>query len=133
MDDETRADVQRYVQRAWHDIKAVEVNLQNGFYAVAISRAYYAMFYAATALLKTKGIERSRHAGVISAFGQYFVKTGIFEVEYARILSRAYESRSDTDYDVRFVSDEELSQKRLNEARQFVTRAEKYLEEMGAL
>lgn len=133
MDDETRADVQRYVQRAWHDIKAVEVNLQNGFYAVAVFRAYYAMFYAATALLTTKGIERSRHAGVISAFGQYFVKTGLIEVEFAKILTQAFNSRNDASYDLMLIPDEDLAHTELEDARRFVARIEHYLREKGEL
>ena len=42
MDEKTKADVRLYMNRARLDLQAVEVSLQNGFYAVAVSRAYYA-------------------------------------------------------------------------------------------
>ena len=71
-------------------------NLQQGFYAVAVTRAYYAMFYAATALLESQGISGSRQSGVVAAFGEHFVKTGLMQVDYAKmsLLSAALYSRS---------------------------------------
>jgi uncharacterized protein (UPF0332 family) len=55
----SKEEIQLYLDRARQDLQAVEINIQNDLYNVAISRAYYAMFYAATALLKSKGIERN--------------------------------------------------------------------------
>ncbi len=75
-----------YLDYARRDLQAAESNLNLGFYHITISRAYYAMFYAASALLASKGITRSRHSGVLSAFGEQFVRTGL-------IPSRAGSSR----------------------------------------
>lgn len=54
-----------YLDRAHQDLQAAESNLRQGFYTVAVTRAYYAMFYAANALLAAKGISRSKHSGVL--------------------------------------------------------------------
>ena len=67
------------------DLQAAKSNLQQSFYGVAITRAYYAMFYAASALLASEGISRSKHSGVHSAFGERFVKGGPIEAEYAKM------------------------------------------------
>lgn len=65
-----------------------------------VSKAYYVMFYAAKAALLTAGIvDVHRHAGVISFFGERFVKTGKVDRRYAKILSRALDARLDADYD----------------------------------
>lgn len=72
-------DVRLYLERARVDLLAAESNIQQGFHSVAISRAYYAMFYAASALLASKGLSRSKHSGVHSAFGEQFVKAGLIE------------------------------------------------------
>jgi uncharacterized protein (UPF0332 family) len=40
------------------------------------------MFYAATAALLFQNVKRSKHSGVIAAFGQRFVKTGTFTAEH---------------------------------------------------
>lgn len=73
-----------YLNRARRDLKAAESNLKLGYYYIAVSRSYYAMFYAASALLASKGVVRSKHSGVMSAFGEYFVKTGIIEPDHAK-------------------------------------------------
>lgn len=122
----SREEIQLYLDRAKRDLRAVEVNIQNELYNVAISRAYYAMFYAATALLQSKGIERKKHAGVISAFGEYFVKTGLIEVDYAKMLTQAFDSRNDGDYDVTFVAGKELAEAEFKDAERFVSRIDKY-------
>ena len=49
-----------------------------------ISRAYYAMFYAATAVLHNNGKSYSSHAAVISAFGKDIVHAGHVPQELQR-------------------------------------------------
>jgi uncharacterized protein (UPF0332 family) len=93
-----------YMDRAHDDLQASRAILGQGFYGVAVTRAYYAMFYAASALLSSKGIARSKHSGVHSAFGEHFVKTSLIEVEYAKMLANAFDSRLDSDYDVLFTA-----------------------------
>jgi uncharacterized protein (UPF0332 family) len=41
-------------------------NLEAGDSRASVNRACYAVFYAASAMLLTKGIERRKHSGVIS-------------------------------------------------------------------
>ncbi len=48
-------DVQPYLDRAREELWAVEVNIREELYAVAISRCYYAMFYAVSGLLASIG------------------------------------------------------------------------------
>ncbi len=44
--------------------------LEDGDNDFATARAYYAVFYAAKAALISQAINRSKHSGVIAAFGQ---------------------------------------------------------------
>lgn len=118
-----------YLDRARRDLKAAESNLKLGYYYIAVSRSYYAMFYAASALLVSKGVVRSKHSGVISAFGEFFVRTGIIEADYAKAIGNAFDSRLDSDYDVAFTIEKEAAEDILADARQFVSRVERYFEE----
>jgi uncharacterized protein (UPF0332 family) len=124
-------EVQLYLDRAHVDLQAAQSNLNQGFHGVAITRAYYAMFYAASALLTSQGISRSKHAGVHSAFGEHFVKTGLIEPEYAKMLGHAFDSRLDSDYDVAFTPERALGEEVLHDARRFVERVESYLRQAG--
>ena len=65
----------------------------------AVNRFYYAAFYAAKAVLATKGLDSSKHSGVIALFQQHFVKTGVIDQAIAKALPRAFEWRLDTDYE----------------------------------
>lgn len=44
----------------------------DGYYNDAVSKAYYAMFYAGRALLLAVGADPHKHTGVVSLFGEYF-------------------------------------------------------------
>ena len=54
------------MERAYEKLKVVKSLFATGFYSDAVSRAYYAMFYAARALLSEKNIYPKAHRGVIS-------------------------------------------------------------------
>jgi uncharacterized protein (UPF0332 family) len=128
-----RTEIQLYLDRAGQDLRAAESNLQQSFYAVAVTRAYYAMFYAASALLASKGIARSKHAGVLSAFGEHFVKSGLIGPEYAKMLGSAFDSRLDSDYDILFLAERRLAEDVLRDAHRFVERTTEYLAQVGLL
>jgi len=127
------AEVELYLNRAHQDLQAVQSILDQGFYNIAVSRAYYAMFYATTALLTSKGIARSKHSGVVSAFSQYFVKTGLIETEYAKMLAHVFNLRLGSDYDVTSSADKTMAEAVIQDAQRFVDRAEMYLQQAGVL
>jgi uncharacterized protein (UPF0332 family) len=85
------------------------------------------MFYAASGLLLTKGISRGKHAGVIAAFRQHFVKSGLIETEYSELYGAVMESRISGDYEVAFEADLPTAEKALHSARHFVERVSTYL------
>jgi uncharacterized protein (UPF0332 family) len=72
----SRAEIEALVQRAERSLRSARNLLDDGDHDFAISRAYHAMFYAATAALLAENIKRSKHSGVIAAFAQHLVKPG---------------------------------------------------------
>lgn len=96
-------------------------------YRGAMNRYYYAAFHAARALLATRGVDASRHAGVIALFQQHFVKTGDFPAETARALPRSFEKRLSSDYsDFVEISAEEVERARV-EVHAFVETCRQHL------
>jgi len=69
-----------------------------GLFDDAVSRAYYAMFYAAKAGLLSKGVELRRHSASIAKFRELFIVTGQVEPEYLRYLGQAQTARERSDY-----------------------------------
>lgn len=128
-----RQEVALYIEHAHQMLEVAEHNVADGFYGSAINRAYYAIFYAANALLATRGLSRSKHSGVIAAFRQYFVKPGPIEVEYGDIYGRVMDDRHISDYDVETTIEPDRARTDLEDARRFVHRVERYLQGGGWL
>lgn len=126
-----RSEIELYLERAYNALQQAKDNLNLDHYDVVTSRAYYAMFYAASALLASKGISRSKHSGVHSAFGQYFAKPGLIEPQYSRMLINAFNVRLDSDYDVKPLLNGALAEDILRDAQQFVERVTAYLQQEG--
>lgn len=73
---------------------------------IAASRAYYAAFYAAVALLLSRQQSFGKHSGVVSAIHRDYVKTGLLSLDSGRALQKLFELRGIGDYGER---DSELS------------------------
>ncbi|MCL4489072.1 MAG: HEPN domain-containing protein [Chloroflexi bacterium] len=86
------------LERAEQSIRASQDLSIKGYYDFAASRAYYAAFYAATAVLLNEGLDFSKHSGVIASIHQRFVKTGKLSEEQGKDLNWLFEVRSIGDY-----------------------------------
>lgn len=128
-----RAQVIKYPARARQALSAGELALAHDDYITAVNRAYYATFYAANALLSTKGLERSKHSGVIAAFRQHFIKTGLIEAEYSDIYGAVMEDRAEGDYNLEFDTDADQAEQDMARAQRFLARAEHALQEIRIL
>ena len=122
-------EIESLIQRARRYLKSAEILLLEGDYESSVSRTYYAMFYSAQAMLLTKNLSFSSHKGVISAFGEHFVKTGIFPREMGRELNRAFEKRQIGDYEYTFVISEEEAEEILANGKEFVEKIVQHLKE----
>ena len=81
-------------------LDAARILCTEGHYEDSINRAYYAMYLAALALLHRKGVETKTHAGLISAIGSEYVKTGELAREHGRALNLVKELREEVDYTI---------------------------------
>jgi len=91
------------------------------------------MFYATEAVLLTKKLNFSSHKSVISLFGEHFIKTGIFESDMGKILSKSFEKRMVGDYSYVSEMSKEDAEKVLNWAKDFVKEIKDYLIKNGHL
>jgi uncharacterized protein (UPF0332 family) len=118
-----------YIQNALEMLEASHVLVDNDFYSSAINRAYYAVFYAANALLVTKGLSQGKHSGVISAFRQHFIKTGLIAQEYSKIYGRLMEDRHQSDYELELLVSMEDAILNLHDAERFVAEVRRWLKQ----
>lgn len=128
-----RQEIVLYLNQAHEMLTVAAHNLNNDFYASAINRAYYAIFYAANAMISTQGLARSKHSGVIGAFRQVFIKPGLIEAEYSHIYGRVMDDRHLGDYEIHRTITNDRATSDLEDARRFVNRMETYLRGEGWL
>jgi len=88
------------LQRAEINLKAAKELLEKEYFDIAAARAYYAAFYAASALLLSQDIDTNKHSGVIVLIHQHFVKTGKLDKEQGKNLNWLFEIRGVGDYGV---------------------------------
>jgi len=126
-------EINSLIARAKRYLKSAEILLEEGDYESSVSRTYYAMFYSAQAMLLTKNLSFSSHKGVISAFGEHFVKTDIFPREMGRELNKAFEKRQIGDFEYTFVISKNEAEEILKNGKKFVEKIAQHLKEKKML
>jgi uncharacterized protein (UPF0332 family) len=117
------AEVKANIERAEQAVNAAQKLLLDGYHDFAASRAYYAVFYAASALLLQEGLEFRKHSGVIAAIHQHFIKTGRIEKEFGKNLNWLFELRSIGDYGVTTHVPAADAEQAINTAMDFLQKA----------
>lgn len=92
--------VRRRLAKAQRAVSSARRDLASRDFDFAAERAYYAMFYAAEALLAHHDLRFRSHGAVHGAFGQQFVKPGIIGVQHHRALLDAFEARQLATYGI---------------------------------
>ena len=127
------AEIHAYMQRAEHALKVAESNFKDDYWVDAVSKSYYAMFYAATALVWAKDLYSSKHSGIIALVGQHFAKPGLIDRHLHRLLIDMFDERQLADYEIFLTITEEQAQNALKAAEQFIAAITEYLHKAGFL
>ena len=118
---ERTADLVRYrIENSKEKLGSAKILLENSRFKDSISRSYYAMFTAASALLATKHLDSSKHTGVVSLFNRHFVKTGIVTKDLGRMLMKGRDLRQNGDYKDFVETSLEEAQEQYNNAKKFI-------------
>jgi uncharacterized protein (UPF0332 family) len=115
------------LEKAKRSRKAASRLLKDGDVDFAASRAYYALFYIAEALLLAHGLSFSTHAAVIANFGKEFAKSGLLNPKFHKYLIDAQDRRNVGDYSIRDAVSKEQAEEMLDWVKEFLQTAEKYL------
>ena len=124
-------EIAAYIKKDKENVFAAEKMIKEGLNAIAVSRLYYAMFYAVEAILLTKKKSFSSHKAVISYFGKEFCKNNIIDAKFHRMLLEMFEARQEADYDpIVEISDEEVKFY-VKSVKEFLKEAERHLNLRG--
>ncbi len=116
-----------HLRKAKKKLKAAKDNLEMGYFEEAVSMVYYSAFHAMKALLLLKNIKPKTHRGVLAEFGKNFIRSGEFDEEFSVFLSKSYEKRQKSDYDVTFEVEENEAVDLFEKGVEFIRKAEEYI------
>ena len=109
-------------------LAAAGLMIGNDFYGSACNRSYYAIFYAASALLAANRMAFGKHSAVLAAFRQHFIKTGEIDLRWSRIYERILSRRQSSDYDLHLAIEKEQALADLQDAQEFVQEVTQWLQ-----
>ena len=96
--EERRIIVQFEMRKAQSMMSQIEALKNLGYWDNVANRLYCAIFHAVLALLINDGHSVNTHKGAIIMFGQYYVRTGIFDIADGRLYSELQTIREKCDY-----------------------------------
>jgi len=131
LDNISRELIKGYLEKAEKKLTVARRLLDSEDYEDAVSRAYYAVFHAAQALLLTEGEKAETHKGVITLFSLLFIRTGKFSKKYGKYLANLKDDRETGDYEVFTFIDKESAEHAVSEAEEFIDKTRKYLFQIG--
>jgi uncharacterized protein (UPF0332 family) len=121
-------EVTALMTKARHALEVAEKLRAGGDFPDAAGKAYYAMFYAAQALLKAHGIEVTKHSAVASMLGRHFAKTRRLDPKFHRMFLNARRVRETADYGIFEEIIEPTANLTVEEGRVFVTEIKRILQ-----
>ena len=84
----SKVEAVRYWWNKAHDsLRSAHRELAAHAYTFAINRAYYALFYAVSALLLEQERQFSKHSGVRAAFNRDIVRPGLLNREHGDLYN----------------------------------------------
>jgi len=102
-----------------------------GLHNDAVSRAYYAAFHYARALLLLDGLEPKSHRGLVALLLEHYEKPGRLEPGAVSVLARLQTFRGLADYDASERIAKERAGAEVDAARLFVEKAKALLAATG--
>ena len=97
--------IQAEMRKARRALETAKVDLDAGDSAASVNRSYYAMYYAARAMLQNAGMNVPKtHSALIGEFSRRFVEAGLLPKQLGRNFNKIEEQRRYVDY----IADEEI-------------------------
>lgn len=115
------------IRKAERSLQTARRIAADGDYDFAVSRAYYAVFYAMQAVLASRGVKSSKHGTTMSEFSRLFIKEGIFPSEFGALISQLFRRRQAGDYEFPMVITRAEAQSALDHAQWIIRAIVEYL------
>lgn len=114
-------------------LRAARMLKEASLYNDALSRLYYALFHAMTALLLARDIEPRRHRALVSLLGTHVVPSGVLAAEDIALVSRMCGYRDLADYERTWDATDTIATEVFEAVESLLARARASLESEGLM
>lgn len=122
------ADLSAYrLERAKEDLKTAKSNYSEGSYRASVNRSYYAIFHALRSITALDQFDSGKHSGIIAYVNQHYVKTGVFDKSFSKMIDTAFRLREKADYEDFYVVAVEDAERQIEKAEQIIELVEAYV------
>ena len=126
---EKKALIKYWMEKSRESLESAYGDLEAGRLSPAVRSAYYACFYALSAILWSEGKTFKKHSGVRGALHRYLVKPGKIDASWGRFYDIIFDSRHRGDYHPMVRFDPEQVEGYIDRARDFVKQMESLIKE----
>src|SRR5262249_36857515 len=121
----------RELEKAHRAMRAAQALAGLGLWDDAVSRAYYAAFHAASAVLFSAGLQARSHAGTHDLLFEHFVQTGTLGRSVTKDFAALQRYREQADYSTAVQFDEASGREEVERAERLVAELTKVLRTRG--
>lgn len=115
-------------QRACEDYETAQLLLKSKNLKASVNRSYYAIFHALRSVTALDQFDSSKHSGIIAYINRNYVKEGIFDKGFSKMLDSAYRLREKSDYEDFMIISIEMATEQLKKAEMILNIVRNHLE-----
>ena len=115
-------------EHALECLRAADALFAAGDLKGAANRTYYAVFYAMRSVLALDDIDRKHHSAIIAEFRNHYVRTGVFDKTWSKLIQLLSEYRNGSDYNDFFIISRDEVSERIEGAKGFLEAVRTFLD-----
>ncbi|MGP1385381.1 MAG: HEPN domain-containing protein [Thainema sp.] len=119
--------IEQLLHKAAQALDSAQSEFQANRLDFAVNRAYYACFYAASAVMLQQGKQFVKHAGLRSAIHRDLIKTKQLAPQWGKVFDRAFENRQAADYLILYTFETEQVEQLIQDTSGFVQEMQRLL------
>jgi uncharacterized protein (UPF0332 family) len=123
-----RAELIKYrLEEAKESIQDVQLLIDHSRLRAAVNRIYYGMFYSLLALGLAYEYETSKHQQLLGWFNKNFIHEGLIDQKFGKIINKASNRRTKSDYESYVEFDKEVILEMFEEMKDFISEIERFI------
>ena len=120
-------DLSKYrLETAKDDLATAKKNFEDERYRASVNRSYYAIFHALRAITALDQFDSGKHSGIIAYVNQHYVKEGVFDRSFSKLIDSAYRLREKADYEDFYIVAIADARKQIEKAETVIATVEEY-------